>query len=91
MLLRSRDGRTIELTVSLSQLKKLYVSLFRRLQETGAAGLDEIDEDDMLLTMQTFLQQRAAEQGVDCTIHSEWEAFLGMTDTPSCRQRLRQG
>ena len=88
MLLRERDGDAIELTVSLRQLKKLYLALFRQLH-AGLEDLDEIDDDDMLLTMQQYLQKRAAEAGVDGTDHSQWEAFLGVRGAPSCEQRFR--
>jgi hypothetical protein len=88
MLLRERDPGSIELQVSLSQLKKLYVSLFRRLHDGGAAAmLDDMDEDDMLLTLQTYLQRRAAQAGVDATIHSEWEKFLGIHGAAGCATR----
>lgn len=88
MLLRQTDRDTVELSLSLSQLKKLYVALFRQLHNAGPAGFDDLDEDDMLLTLQTYLQRRAAEQGVDCTIHRDWEAFLGISEAPSCEQRF---
>ncbi|TWT46181.1 hypothetical protein RAS1_26290 [Phycisphaerae bacterium RAS1] len=88
MLLRQKDRDTVDLSLSLSQLKKLYVALFRQLHDAGPAGFDDLDEDDMLLTLQTYLQRRAGEQGVDCTIHRDWEAFLGVNDAPSCEQRF---
>lgn len=88
MLLKDQGNETIQLTVSLSQLKKLYVALFRQLHAGGAAALDAFDEDDMLLTLQTYLQKCAAAAGVDGTIHSEWEAYLGIVDAPSCEARF---
>lgn len=88
MLLKEKSRETIELSMSLSQLKKIYVALFHQLHDTRFAGMDELDEDDMLLTIQTYLQRRAAAAGVDGTIHAEWEAFLGMRDLPSCEQRF---
>ncbi len=86
MLLRQRDDDTIELTVSLRQLKKLYLALFRQLH-ADLDRFDDVDDDDMLLTIQQYLQQRAAEAGVDGTIHSEWEAFLGAGQGLLCRRK----
>ena len=90
MLLKQKNDETIELNVSLSQLKKIYVALFRQLHGTSAADFDALDEDDMLLTLQTYLQRTAGEQGVDGTIHSQWEALLGIDDAPSCEDRFAQ-
>lgn len=87
MLLRQRDVESIDLTLSLSQLKKIYIALFRQLHAAGQEGFDALDEDDMLLTLQTYLQRRAREAGVDCTIHADWEAFLGMSGPASCAHR----
>lgn len=88
MVLREKEPNLIDLGVSLSQLKKLYVALFRQLHAGGALNIDELDEDDMLLTLQTYLQRRARGAGVDCTNHALWEAFLDIKDAPSCEQRF---
>ncbi|MBL8880067.1 MAG: hypothetical protein JNG88_13190 [Phycisphaerales bacterium] len=88
MLLRERSAETIELHASLSQLKKLYRALFAQLHAGGGLNIDDLDEDDMLLTLQTYLQKRATAAGVDCTDHSAWEAFLGITSAPSCETRF---
>lgn len=88
MLLRQRDAQSVDLTLSLSQLKNVYLALFRQLHAGGAAAFDAMDEDDMLLTLQTYLQKRATEAGVDVTNHSAWDAFLGVTDAPSCEVRF---
>ena len=88
MFLREVPGQSIELGVSLSQLKKIYLALFRQLHDRNFHDFDELDEDDMLLTLQTFLQRRARDEGVDCTNHAAWEAWLGVTDAPSCEQRF---
>ena len=87
MYLRQKEADLIELGLSLSQMKKLYVALFRRLHD-GGLNIDDIDEDDMLLTIQTYLQRRAREAGVDCTNHALWEAFLDINDAPSCEARF---
>ncbi|MFN0138195.1 MAG: hypothetical protein ACKVS9_18985 [Phycisphaerae bacterium] len=88
MLLKQRDADSVELLTSLSQLKKMYVALFRQLHTGGIDAFDALDEDDMLITLQTYLQRRAREAGVDCTNHSEWDAFLGIQDAPSCEVRF---
>jgi hypothetical protein len=87
MLLREHGRDAIELQVTLSQLKKVYVGLFRQLHHCSAVDFDALDEDDMLLTLQTYLQRRAGESGVDCTNHSAWDAFLGV-EAPSCEVRF---
>lgn len=88
MFLREVPGQPIELGLSVEQLKKIYLALFRRLHDSGFHAIDELDEDDMLITLQTFLQRKAREAGVDCTIHADWEAFLGVKDAPSCEDRF---
>jgi hypothetical protein len=88
MRLRELEPDQIELTVSLSQAKKLYLALFRQLHKKGASAFEDFDEDDMLLTLQTYLQRRAREAGVDGTIHAQWDAFLGVVDAPSCEERF---
>ena len=88
MYLRGKSGESIELGLSLSQLKKIYIALFNRLHDSRFSAIDELDEDDMLLTIQTYLQREARQAGVDCTDHSAWEAFLGIQDAPTCEQRF---
>lgn len=88
MYLREKDAETTELGLSLSQLKKIYVALFNRLHDSRFSAIDELDEDDMLLTIQTYLQREARKAGIDCTNHSDWEAFLGIQDAPTCAQRF---
>lgn len=85
MFLRPRSDDSAELTLTLSQIKKLYVALFRQLRDSAAADFDAFDEDDMLSTLQTYLQQQARAAGVDCTNHAEWDAFLGVAPR-SCQR-----
>lgn len=87
MLLKERDADAVELVVNTEQLKRIYVGLFRQLHNCRPEQFDAFDEDDMLLTLQTFLQRRALEAGVDATDHSQWDAFLGI-DAPSCEVRF---
>lgn len=88
MLIREKGDQTVELHVSLNQMKTLYVALFRRLHDLSTVEFDELDEDDMLTTLQLYLQRRAAAAGVDCTNHAAWETFLGVKDAPSCEDRF---
>lgn len=76
-----------ELTLSLEQAKRVYTALFCRIQTGGCTSFADLDQDDLLLELQSYLQKRAAEQGVDCTDHAAWEAFLGITHPASCPKR----
>ena len=87
MTSRVRNSNTFGLTLTLDQLKRVYVALFCRLQTGGCTAFADIDQDDLLLDIQTQLQHAAAEQGVDCTDHAAWEAFLGITHPASCPRR----
>jgi hypothetical protein len=87
MHVRPTEEGQVELSVSLDQLKRVYTALFCRLQTGGCTSFDDLEKDDMLLTIQGFLQREAAAQGVDCTVHEDWEAFLGITHPPSCPRR----
>jgi hypothetical protein len=91
MRLKEKTTETIELNLSLGQLKKIYVALFRQLHDSRLRDFDELDEDGMLLTIQQYLQQRARQAGVDCTVHSQWEAFLGVGPAAGCEQRRGGG
>lgn len=87
MQLRQNDRGQIEFDVSLDQLKRIYTALFCRLQTGGCQSFQELERDDLLLDIQGHLQKQAAAQGVDCTDHAEWEAFLGITHPPTCPRR----
>ena len=64
MLLREQERDRIQLDLSLSQLKKIYVALFHRLHNArggmSAAAFEEFDEDDMLLITLEFANNRFA-------------------------------
>ncbi len=87
MHLQQQDAGQIELTVDLNQLKRIYTALFCRLQTGGCTSFEDLDQDDMLLQIQEHLQQQAARQGIDCTDHAAWEAFLGISHPPNCPRR----
>lgn len=88
MFMREKDDGRIELNLSLKQAKRVYQALFQRLRAAEPREFDELDEDDMLMTLQTFLQRKAREAGVDATDHSQWDAFLGVITAPSCAARF---
>lgn len=90
MRLREKSANEIELGLSLPQVKSLYLALFRQLHAGGADSFELFDNDDMLLTLQTYLQRRAKAAGVDCTNHAAWDAFLGVVDAPTCESRFSQ-
>lgn len=87
MDLRATGGGRVELSLSLEQAKRIYTALFCRLQTGGCTSFTDLDQDDLLLTLQTFLQREAAAQGIDATDHLEWERFLGITHPASCPRR----
>lgn len=82
----TQDGR-IAIIWDLSQLKRVYRSLFAQLRADPGADLDD---GDCLLELQMFLQQKAGEAGVDVTLHSAWEAWLGHEASIPCEQRYEQ-
>ncbi len=88
MFLREDEDETIVLRLSLSQVKKIYLALFRQLHASNLGDFDALDEDDMLLTLQSYLQRRAAQAGVDGTDHRQWDAFLGVPQASTCEQRF---
>ncbi|MGE3181056.1 MAG: hypothetical protein AB7N71_05445 [Phycisphaerae bacterium] len=79
---------SVRLDVSLDQVKKIYVALFKQLHASQSGSLADFDDDDLLLDLQMFLQKKARQENVDGTIHSEWERFLGMQEMPSCEERF---
>ncbi len=87
MEIRATGGGRVDLSLSLEQAKRVYTALFCRLQTGGCTSFSELDQDDLLLALQTFLQREAAAQGIDATDHGEWERFLGITHPVSCPRR----
>ena len=52
-----------------------------------SSSSQEFDDQDILLTLQLFLQRKAGEQGVDVSIHQDWERFLGYKHVEACEDR----
>jgi len=83
--IRDRDEDYVELSCSLDSIKKIYWALFRQLRSQAVSReFDDFDDDDLLLTLQVYLQRKAREAGVDATLHSEWERFLGVEGRQAC-------
>lgn len=87
MALHPIGGDEFQLTVSLEQLKRIYTALYCRVQTGGCNAFADVDQDDLLLTLQTQLHKQAAAQGVDCLARDEWETFLGITHPASCPRK----
>ena len=63
----------------LTDLKRIYRTLHMQLQEDF-----ELMDSDLLHDIQTLLQAKAGEQGVDVSIHAEWAAWLNDGKPVSC-------
>lgn len=74
----------ISLRCSIEELKEIYRALFQALRSSQQ---DKFDESDLLMDLQLFLQRMAREDGVDATIHEEWEKFLGYERPIPCDER----
>jgi len=63
----------------LSDLKRIYRTLHRQLQEDF-----ELMDSELLLDLQTWLQSKAGDEGVDVSIHAQWSAWLNDGKPVSC-------
>lgn len=68
----------------MEDLKWIYRALFATLRPDPSASMDE---SDLLIDIQTVLQQEAVRVGVDISDHSQWERFLGAAMPVPCAQR----
>lgn len=83
MEIREKGGR-VAIRCDLEEVKEIYRALFHALRSVGPG---EFDERDILLTLQLFLQRKAQEEGVDASIHQDWERFLGYGKVETCEER----
>lgn len=83
MEILEKDGR-VEISCTLEEVKEIYRGMFHALR---SGGPDAFDEGDILMDLQLFLQRKAREAGVDATIHTDWERFLGYDRPVSCEER----
>ncbi len=79
-----KTDNDIHLRCSVEELKEIYRALFQALRSSEQ---DQFDESDLLMDLQLFLQRMAREDGVDATIHMEWEKFLGYERLIPCDER----
>ena len=63
----------------LTDLKHIYRTLHGPLQEDF-----ELMDSELLLDLQTWLQSKAGDEGVDVSIHAQWAAWLNDGKPVSC-------
>ena len=63
----------------LTDLKRIYRTLHKQLQEDF-----ELMDSEVLMDLQTWLQAKAGADGVDVSIHAQWEAWLNDGKPVSC-------
>ena len=63
----------------LTDLKRIYRTLHKQLQEDF-----ELMDSEILLDLQTWLQTKAATEGVDVSIHAQWATWLNDGKPVSC-------
>ncbi len=78
------EGGQLAIECNLNAMKEIYRALFHALRSSSS---QEFDDQDILLTLQLFLQRKAGEQGVDVSIHQDWERFLGYKHVEACEDR----
>ena len=64
-------GETILAACDLAELKLIYKVLHSQLREVPA-----LMETNFVIELQTFLQNKAGDDGVDVGIHRDWENWL---------------
>jgi hypothetical protein len=64
-------GEAVIAAHSLEELRLVYRALHKEL-----ARFPDLLDTHFLIELQNFLQRKAAADGVDMTVHSEWEAWL---------------
>jgi hypothetical protein len=78
-------GETIVGAHTLEELKLVYRVLHRHLGEHT-----ELMDTHFLIELQRYLQDRAAQEGVDPSHHGAWDAWLGNMDVPPCDVRVER-
>ena len=64
---------------ALTDLKHIYRTLHGQLQQDF-----ELMDSELLLDLQTWLQAKAGDEGVDVSIHAQWAAWLNDGKPVSC-------
>jgi hypothetical protein len=63
----------------LTDLRRIYRTLHRQLQEDF-----KLMDSELLHDLQTWLQAKARDEGVDVSIHAQWAAWLNDGKPVSC-------
>ncbi len=63
----------------LTDLKRIYRTLHGQLQQDF-----ELMDSELLQDLQTWLQSRASDAGVDVSVHAQWAAWLNDGKPVSC-------
>ncbi len=63
----------------LTDLKRIYRTLHGQLQQDF-----ELMDSELLHDLQTWLQSRAGDAGVDVSVHAQWAAWLNDGKPVSC-------
>ena len=63
----------------LTDLKRIYRTLHGQLQQDF-----ELMDSGFLQDLQSYLQSRAADDGVDVSVHAQWAAWLNEGKPVSC-------
>jgi len=61
---------------SLNQYTDSELKLIYRILHENLASNPELMDSDLLNDLQTLLQQKARQDGVDVSLHSQWAAWL---------------
>lgn len=64
-------GEAVMAACDLNELKLIYKVLHSQLRE-----VPELMETQFVIELQTFLQNRAGDDGVDVGVHGDWENWL---------------
>jgi hypothetical protein len=71
--MKSLDG------YELTDLKRIYRTLHRQLQQDF-----ELMDSELLHDLQTWLQAKAGDEGIDVSLHAEWATWLNDGKPVSC-------
>lgn len=79
------DSTRGRVEAGLEDLKLVYRILHRHLAEHP-----ELMDSPFLEELQTYLYERAQEEGVDVSHHTEWDIWLGNEGAPPCEERVKR-
>lgn len=79
------SGQSVIGSHSLEDLKLIYRVLHQHLAEHV-----ELMDTQFLLDLQSYLQERAAGDGVDTSHHGAWDVWLGNKNPADCESRVKR-